>query len=115
MVNKIVLGDGSRAISFTIRASRVLMLAHGRDMADPAVVDAEVFRPTGLASVRGFMEARQAPLLGVTKKPVNRGDSDQELVDSRRQDSAIAAGLVRRAVTYRSRKRSTGGQRSGQR
>jgi hypothetical protein len=60
---------------------RVLVLAHGRDMAYPAVVDAEVFRPTGLASVREFIEAQQAPLLGVTKKPVNRADSDQELVD----------------------------------
>ncbi|HVA48333.1 MAG TPA: hypothetical protein VNH11_18345 [Pirellulales bacterium] len=59
----------------------MLVLAHGRDVAYPAVVDTEVFRPTGLASVREFIEAQQAPLSGVTKKPVNRADSDQELVD----------------------------------
>lgn len=60
---------------------RILVLAHGREMAYPSVIDAEIFRPMGLASVREFIEAHQGVLLGGTKKPVNRADSDQELVD----------------------------------
>lgn len=60
---------------------RVLVLAHGRNMAYPAVVDAEVFRPPGLESVREFIEAQQPALFRTPKKPVNRADSDQELVD----------------------------------
>ena len=57
---------------------RILMVQHGKDMHYPAAIDAEVFRPRGLA---GLQAAMSGLVGGEGKKPANRADSDKELIE----------------------------------
>src|SRR5262245_38567948 len=58
---------------------RILVLTYDQAHPYPALVDAEVFRPAGLAAFRELPATEPVLAVWQGKKPANRADSDEEL------------------------------------
>jgi len=96
---------------------RIMVVQHRKDMHYPALIDAEVFRASGLAVLQAAMKAlRSSPFLLAAEgaeptKPDNRADSDKEFIDLVRKVLqspyvvSVAQSLIARATDANSGRR----------
>jgi len=101
--------DGQIRLSLDMAApalkykQRILTASYTPSRVYPAQIDADLFRPKGLAAITGSLQAVQQLHLAQGKKPESRADSDEEfisLVERVRQSSevvSIAQSLVAQA------------------
>jgi len=92
---------------------RIMVVQHDKEMFYPAVIDAQVFRPSGaLATIKALQGPSFSVLTGAeVKKPDNRADSDTEFIElvgkvlRSPYVISVAQSLIARAAEVRSGKK----------